>query len=61
MTQSSGSDENAGTEHEDAAHLGEVTPEEQATKNGIPNPATGAGIGATGPNSFEPEEAEPPS
>ena len=35
------------------------SPEEEATKHGIPNPATGAGIGATEPNSFEPEEADP--
>jgi hypothetical protein len=26
---------------------------------GVPNPDTGVGIGATEPNSFEPEEAEP--
>lgn len=39
----------------------EPQPEEKETKHGIPNPATGAGIGATEPNSFEPEEAEPSS
>lgn len=46
-------------QHEPDEVLGTAAqPEEKATKHGIPNPATGAGIGATEPNSFEPEEAE---
>lgn len=56
MTQASGK------QHASGSELGsEPTSAEQETKGGIPNPETGAGIGATGPNSFEPEEAEPPN
>ena len=30
-------------------------------EGGVPNPETGAGLGAGPPNSFEPEEADPPA
>ena len=56
MMQKSGDEQHPGDGLED-----DPSPEEETTKHGIPNSATGAGIGATEANSFEPEEAAPPS